>query len=295
MYDTGARRDYPEVLEGVLGPAQKGITFPISFEFPLHVLPVGLGGAEEVDLHRMIDDEVGRHHWVDPVGITAQRLEPIPHGGQVDDARHAGEVLQHDASRQVGDLDLAGGVRAPVRDVAHVLLGDHVVVEVAQRLLEQHGKTPVHGPMIGNLSGNSATVWLRTATPAIVQVEANTLPPMPSGKVSAVVQTRREHDFVAKVVLNGLKPKTQYAYTVTIDGQKNQGAGQQFTTFNKSGEAGKFRLAFGGGAGFVPQHEHVWNSIAATRPDALFQHHVRCMDRRWQQLWHNVDPYSYVS
>ena len=24
-----------------------------------------------------------------------------------------------------------------------------------QRLLEQHGKTPVHGPMIGNLSGNS--------------------------------------------------------------------------------------------------------------------------------------------
>lgn len=37
-----------------------------------------------------------------------------------------------------------------------------------QRLLEQHGKTPVHGPMIGNLSGNSATVWLRTATPAIV-------------------------------------------------------------------------------------------------------------------------------
>jgi len=26
------------------------------------------------------------------------------------------------------------------------------------------------------------------------------------------------------------------------------------------------------------------------KPDALFQHHLRFMDRRWQQLWHSVDP-----
>ena len=26
------------------------------------------------------------------------------------------------------------------------------------------------------------------------------------------------------------------------------------------------------------------------RPDALFYHDVRFMDRRWQQLWHSVDP-----
>jgi alkaline phosphatase D len=89
-----------------------------------------------------------------------------------------------------------------------------------QRLLEQHGKTPVHGPMIGNLSGNSATVWLRTADNATVLVEANTVPPTPGGRVSAVVQARREHDFVVKAVLNGLKPETKYTYTVAIDGKK---------------------------------------------------------------------------
>ena len=140
-----------------------------------------------------------------------------------------------------------------------------------RRLIRQHGKTPVHGPMIGNLSGTSATVWLRTADAATVQVEADTVPPMPGEKVSAEVQTRREHDFVAKVVLKNLKPRTKYTYTVTIDGQKNRAANQKFMTFSKSGEAGRFRLAFGGGAGFVPQHEYVWNTIAATKPDALFQ------------------------
>ncbi|SVD17719.1 uncharacterized protein METZ01_LOCUS370573, partial [marine metagenome] len=116
-----------------------------------------------------------------------------------------------------------------------------------QRLLKQHGKKPVHGPMVGSLSGTRATVWLRTADNATVQVEADTVPPTPGGKVSAVVQARREHDFVAKAVLKGLKPETKYTYTVAIDGQENQAARQQFKTFNKSGEPGKFRLAFGGG------------------------------------------------
>ena len=139
------------------------------------------------------------------------------------------------------------------------------------RLLREHGNDPVHGPMIGNLSGTRATIWLRTAAAAIVQVEANTVPPTPGGIVAATARTNREHDFVAKAVLKNLKPRTKYAYTVTINGQKNRVDNQQFTTFSERGQAGKFRLAFGGGAGFVPQHEYVWNSIAATKPQALFQ------------------------
>ena len=99
MHDTGAWRNHPEVLEGVLGPAQKGVTLPISLEFALHVLPVRLGGPEEVDLHGMIDDEVGRYHWVDSTGITAQRFESIPHCGQVDNCGNAREVLENDARR----------------------------------------------------------------------------------------------------------------------------------------------------------------------------------------------------
>ena len=58
---------------------------------------------------------------------------------------------------------------------------------------------------------------------------------------------------------------------MSIDGQKNESPKQRFTTFNQVGNAGNFRLAFGGGAGFVPQHEYIWNTIADTEPQALFQ------------------------
>ena len=138
-------------------------------------------------------------------------------------------------------------------------------------LLKEHRKYPVHGPMLANLSGTSATIWLRTADNAQVRIEANTVPPTLAGRVEAFAHTARENDHVAKVVLKGLKPETSYQYIVFIDGQKNELPNQIFTTFNLEGRAGAFRLAFGGGAGFVPQHEYVWNTIADTKPNALFQ------------------------
>lgn len=140
-----------------------------------------------------------------------------------------------------------------------------------QRLLSENGKYPVHGPMLANLSGTSAVIWLRTAGPSQVSVEANTDPPILSGRVEASTLSKQENDYVAKVILQGLKPQTTYQYVVSIDGQKNVSPKQRFTTFNRVGSAGNFRLAFGGGAGFVPEHEYVWNTIADTKPHALFQ------------------------
>ncbi|MEC9331629.1 MAG: alkaline phosphatase D family protein, partial [Verrucomicrobiota bacterium] len=140
-----------------------------------------------------------------------------------------------------------------------------------QRLLRENGKYPVHGPMLANLSGTSAVIWLRTAGPSQVSVEANTDPPILFARVEASALAKRENDYVAKVILKGLKPQTTYQYIVSIDGQKNASNNQRFTTFNRVGSAGNFRLAFGGGSGFVPQHEYIWNTIADTKPQALFQ------------------------
>ena len=55
--------------------------------------------AEVVDLHRVVDHQVDRHQRIDLLRIAAEPLHGGPHGGEVDDARHAGEVLQHDAGR----------------------------------------------------------------------------------------------------------------------------------------------------------------------------------------------------
>ena len=162
-------------------------------------------------------------------------------------------------------------------DEGRIIGGTHTGLDairkrpLLQGLLKEYGGKPVHGPMLANLGGTSATIWLRTADNAVVHVEAYTVSSRESSQVKAEAYAKRENDLVAKVVLKGLSPETTYRYTVSIDGQKNDSIKYQFTTFSQEGKPGKFRLAFGGGAGFVPQHEYVWNTIGATKPQALFQ------------------------
>ena len=63
---------------------------------------------------------------------------PCPaHGRQIDDRRHAGEVLQHDAPRHERDLDLADLAAVVGGELLHVLLDDEAV-DVPQARFEQH-------------------------------------------------------------------------------------------------------------------------------------------------------------
>ena len=72
------------------------------------------------------------------VRIAAQIGDRLPHGGQVDDARHTGEVL-HDHPGG-GELDLHAriGRRIPFRDRLDVLLGDIGAVLGPQQVLGEH-------------------------------------------------------------------------------------------------------------------------------------------------------------
>ena len=138
MHDAHAGRHGAEVGQRLLAPLQELVALLVAFELELEVLAFGLLARKRVDLHRVVDDEIARHERIDLLRIAAKALHRCAHRREVDDAWHAGEVLQHDAAWQERDLDLARGVGAKVRDVAHVLLGHDIVVEVAQRLLEQH-------------------------------------------------------------------------------------------------------------------------------------------------------------
>ena len=52
-------------------------------------------------------------------------------------------------------------------------------------------------------------------------------------------------------------------------GRSQWRAGGRFKTLVDKGNPIKFRIAFGGGAGFVPQHEYMWNTIRAEHPNVL--------------------------
>ncbi len=60
--------------------------------------------------------------------------------------------------------------------------------------------------------------------------------------------------------LHGLRPQTVYEYKAIVDGEQ-QPETFTFATFPPKGRAAKFSLGFGGGAGYTPQHEYMWDTI----------------------------------
>ena len=99
MDDAGVRRHDLEVLERLLAPPEELVALAVALELELGVDREGVGGAERVDLHRVVDDELGRDERVDLRGVAAERRHRVAHRGEVDDRGHAGEVLHHARAR----------------------------------------------------------------------------------------------------------------------------------------------------------------------------------------------------
>ncbi len=137
MADAGARRHDREVGEGLLAPLQEAVTLLVLLVFARHVLRERPRGAEMVDDDRMVDDEVDRNERIDLVGVAPEGGHRVAHGGEIDDRRHAGEVLHEHARRAEGDLVLvSAAVLRPGRHRLDVFLLDAASILVAQEILE---------------------------------------------------------------------------------------------------------------------------------------------------------------
>jgi hypothetical protein len=135
--DAGARGHDAEVVERVLAPLEEDVALHVALVFAVHVHLEGARVAEFVDHHRMVDDEVHGVQRVDLVGVAAERHDPVAHRGEVDDRRHAGEVLHQHAGGAVGDLArVLAALRGPVGEGADVVHADGLAVLEAQHVLE---------------------------------------------------------------------------------------------------------------------------------------------------------------
>ncbi len=63
MDDASVGRDDGEIAESGLSPAEKGVTLLVAAELEQGVQVESSGGAEFVDLHRVIDDEFDGLQW----------------------------------------------------------------------------------------------------------------------------------------------------------------------------------------------------------------------------------------
>jgi hypothetical protein len=135
--DAGRRRHDAEVGERLLAPAQELVALAVPLELDVRVLRQRVAGPVDVDLDRVVDDQVDGHERVDARGVAAQRAGRVAHGREVDDAGYAGEVLQHDARGQERQLAGLGLGRVPAGQALDVLAAHAIAVDVADQRLEQ--------------------------------------------------------------------------------------------------------------------------------------------------------------
>ncbi len=142
--------------------------------------------------------------------------------------------------------------------------------DLMKALIKEHSNRLVHGPLVGNVSGSTASFWVRTATRTSVQVSVSNVGGAEVIATSQSVESNPQEDYTAVATVSGLEPNTEYAYTVKLDGTdcvpENK---QQFRTLPAKGAASKFVIAFGGGAGYVPPNERMWNTIGSFDPHAI--------------------------
>lgn len=120
----------------------------------------------------------------------------------------------------------------------------------------------LHGPMLGCVTDHSAKFWVRTVDEVSVQVFVSTSPKLTHPIKSDIHSTKSEKDYTTVVTVKGLKPATRYYYSVMLNGKASMKPDYpSFRTYPLEGSKAHFTVGFGGGAGYVPQHERVWNVI----------------------------------
>ena len=137
MDDAGARRDHAEVAEGALGELEELVALDVALELELDVEAEGVVGAVVVHLDRVVDHQVAGDDGVDLVGVALHPAHGVAHGGEVHDAGHAGEVLEHHARGHERDLGARSALAVPPAELADVVLGDDAAAGEAEGVLEQ--------------------------------------------------------------------------------------------------------------------------------------------------------------
>jgi alkaline phosphatase D len=119
----------------------------------------------------------------------------------------------------------------------------------------------VHGPMLGSVTDTAAAFWVRTREPSEVTVVV--------GGQRASARTNAESDFTTVIRIDGLQAATTYDYEVLVDGSRVNIGNTNFSTFPSKASPQPFAVCFGGGAGYIPEWESMWDTIRGFDPVAF--------------------------
>ena len=172
----------------------------------------------------------------------------------------AAQALQGALDNGLPPGRIVGGTRTGLEGLAKT--------DLYKKLLAEQKNKAVHGPMLGCIAHDGVKVWVRTAREADIEIIVSEKSGLSEPVASARGRSKSADDFTAVLQVSGLKKNTTYHYGLGVNGAKPADAGT-FRTVHPPGSGLALRLAFGGGAGYTPQHERMWNTINDSRPDIL--------------------------
>ena len=120
-----------------MSPLEEGVTLAVALEFKRGIEGVRIAGAVFVDLHGVVDDELGGLEGIDLLRIATEDFHGVAHRGEVDDGGDTGEVLHEDAGGHPGDFAGGLGFRVPLREELDVVGSDAFAVLVAEEVFEK--------------------------------------------------------------------------------------------------------------------------------------------------------------
>ncbi len=126
----------------------------------------------------------------------------------------------------------------------------------------------LHGPMVGCVSDSNAAFWVRTVNEVPVKIIISPSKDFKNSNESTQTYTYRHTDYTTIAKVADLKPDTKYYYKIIVN-KKEKPDIRSFHTFVPKGQKCIFKVGFGGGAGYTPQHERMWDTINRCNPDAF--------------------------
>ena len=132
VHDADAGRHDAKSLEGLLAPFEELVALPVALEFHVEVELERIGGAVEINLHRVVHDEIDRHKGLDDGRVATEAFHSGAHGGEVHQEWHASEVLKHDTGDNERNLLFGGSLRIPVCQRLDITRLDFFPVAIAE-------------------------------------------------------------------------------------------------------------------------------------------------------------------
>jgi hypothetical protein len=121
-------------LSNACCPAQEAVALAVAPVLEVDVRLVRLAGPEQIDLYRVIDDQVDGNKRVHDARVAALAIDGASHRGEIHHRGHAREILhQHAAGHERDVLGLTG----PPRERRHVVGADVSRASTPEQVLEQ--------------------------------------------------------------------------------------------------------------------------------------------------------------